>query len=240
MRPLLHSLAEPPVRRFVADVMDKGDPSTMRAFDPPVEYRRVVSAGKAVVPCLLELLENGEPVYHLVAFFALGAITNERFGSAQGFAGETAEARKIREGAISEWKAWWKANRGRSRTEWLIEDLSSEYRQKRDYAAEQLGKSRDKSAAPHLRKILEEDARNYRAARALAELGDKAAVPYLIELYLRHDMAEYRKQGLELLVQLTGQTFDFDPNGSEQTREESIKRWETWWRQNNGRIENNR
>jgi hypothetical protein len=220
--------------------MSKEDRSTLRAFAPPEEYQRVVRGGKPVVPCLLELLDEGEPVYRLAAFFGLGEITNERFGSAEDFAGETGDARKMRERVVSEWKAWWLANRNRSRAEWLIEDLSSEDGQKRNYAAEQLGKSGDKSAAPHLRKILKEDALNYRAARALAELGDEAAVPYLIELYLRHDMAEYRKQGIDLLQKLTGQTFDFDPNGSEVSRSESIKKWEEWWEKSDRRIISNK
>lgn len=228
---LLNSFTGMSVQRYIIEIAGPENNFTGRVFSPPDEYQNVVKEGKPLVPCLLELLEEKEAVFRLAALFALVEITNERFGSPKDFAVETSPNVTGREETIAQWKAWWQSNKNRSRVEWLIEDLDSSDRQKKNYAATQLGKLGDKSAIPPLRKLLEEDGHNFYATKSLAELGDSAAIPYLVELYLRHDMYEYRKEGIEMLRHLTGKTFGFDPNGSEEARLASIKNWEAWWNQ---------
>jgi hypothetical protein len=65
-------------------------------------------------------------------------------------------------------------------------------------------------------------------ARTLLRLGDWQSVPDLIA-GLRDDRPITRALCAQALYEATHERFDFDPRGEPQVREDSVRRWETWW-----------
>lgn len=66
-------------------------------------------------------------------------------------------------------------------------------------------------------------------ARTLLRLGDWQAAPTLIS-GLRDERLFTRALCSQALTEATHESFGFDPKGEDPAREESVQRWESWWK----------
>lgn len=110
-------------------------------------------------------------------------------------------------------------------------------------AIQKLGDCGDKAAIPELRKLvialkylrtdhwMVVNSIDY-AVDSLQKLGDRCAIPDLIDIMLRNDMEMFREKGQEQIEKLAGVKFSFDPNAPQAIREESIAKIERWWEEN--------
>jgi HEAT repeat protein/anti-sigma factor RsiW len=69
------------------------------------------------------------------------------------------------------------------------------------------------------------------AAAALGSIRDQESVSALLEV-LRDPDASLRGKAAQALRTLTGQAIDFKPEGTDEEREEAIRRFEEWWAEN--------
>jgi hypothetical protein len=100
------------------------------------------------------------------------------------------------------------------------------------YAA--LGATRDSRLVEHIHAIPPPTGEGsvdlgYERARALLRLGDYEVMPALIT-GLRDTRPMTRALCSQALIEATRETFDYDPKAEEAVREESVKRWEAWWK----------
>lgn len=204
------------VAEYVKQTMVLTKVSTMASTDQPKEYKDVIRDGKLAVPYLVDYLKSQKKGTSIGAWWALIEITNKQFGRNE----------------YAKWEEWWRRNEFKSRTQWFIDDLTSEDEVGRKNAAIYLGEIGDKKAIPALRKALDDPEIKFYVTESLGELEDKSAIPYLIELYLSHDNFGYRKIGIDLLKKLTGESLGYDPNGSLNSRKKSIENWRKWWIEN--------
>jgi HEAT repeat protein len=216
------------VRKYVTSVQNV--PSPTFVVPAPREYSDVVDLGKAAIPFLLEQLSSKDEMIRGATLRALSFITNRHFATSGDYKGlDGPRGSELRE----KYAAWWEDHKNQSRVEWLIGDLSAKDFGTRRNAVGGLRDEGDDKAIPALRASLKEKELAYYSAEALAVLGDRAAVPYLVDLYLTHDMKEYRQEGICLLFRLTGQSFDYDPAAPPAVRQAAIDRWKAWWQENN-------
>jgi HEAT repeat protein len=198
---------------------------TLEFAQPPAEFSDVVEVGKDAIPYLMRRLAANDDIAREAAYHALVQITNKRFLSLEDIRDTDADKRTS---GLKEYADWWTRNRSKSRVQWLSDDVSSPDFPTARVATIWLGKQSDVTAIPALREALSKDKLKFYAAGSLARLGDKTAVPYLIDLYLVHEVEGYRREGLCLLYRLTKRTFDFDPSASKTARDSSIQRWKEW------------
>jgi hypothetical protein len=215
------------VRKYVATVQGAQVPT--HVVTPPHEYSDVVDLGKAAVPFLLEQLVSQDELIRGVAMRALSFITNKNFARPGDFK-DLDRSRSIQ--LQEKFAKWWEQHKNQSRVEWLIDDLSAVNFGTRRNAVDRLRDEGDVKAIPALRDSLKEKELAYYSAEALAVLGDRAAVPYLVDLYLTHEMETFRRDGICLLFKLTGQSLDYDPSASPDNRQAAIQRWKSWWQEN--------
>lgn len=206
--------------------------SLARHISYPSEYENVVNAGKVMVPSLIQmLLENDESIQY-AALSALTQITNKDYGCIRVYYIDREEIIKHKEKIAEEWINWWNANKNKSRVEWLLDDLHSDKNYIKASAIVILGDLREISAKKALRGLLKDDDFAYYAAYSLGQLGDYSSIPFLIDMYLKSDSYGNRREGIDLLKELTSQTFGYDPSAIKEKREESILKWEKWWEEN--------
>jgi len=104
----------------------------------------------------------------------------------------------------------------------------------RSFSASSLGMFGDKRAIPNLKKSLQDPVVwvNNHAARALANLGDNTGIPLLIE-NLSSQVADKKNSASEeandFLIEVTGQDFGYNPQGTKKERDEAQKKWQQWW-----------
>jgi HEAT repeat protein len=215
------------VREYVARVRSAQVP--IYVVTPPREYSDVVNLGKVAVPFLLEEIGAQDEMIRGAALRGLSSITNKNFARIEDLRNlGSARGLELRE----TYADWWEKHKNQSRTEWLIDDLSASDFGTQRGAVNALREEGDASAIPALRRSLKDEKLAFYSAEALATLGDRAAVPYLVDLYLTHEMLEYRRDGICLLFKLTGQTLDYDPGAPSTARQAAIERWKTWWQEN--------
>ncbi|MHC4132074.1 MAG: HEAT repeat domain-containing protein [Planctomycetota bacterium] len=235
---LIEPFKRQPVKDYVYKIVThKG--SAFTVFASPSEYRNVVKAGKIVVPYLIPLLEDESQELRVATYMALTEITNKRFGSLEDFYNNLEINQKRREKAIVLWRKWWEDNKTKTRTQWFIDDLSGEDEVNKKEAAIALGSMGDKSAIPPLRTLLDEPKFAFYVAESLARLDDGYSIPFIIKLHLTHDMEGYRRNGLELLESVTGQTLGFNPQVPQEERDQAIERWLQWWENNKNKYLDN-
>jgi len=162
----------------------------------------------------------------------LTEITGRRFGDCAGFLRDNPSATTVHVTA-QDWQKWWASNSQKTRLQWLEDAVSDTNCETRAYAAAQLGALGDKHAVRALRNALTASRGNlqYQLTESLAELGDSSAIPYLVELYLTHETDIFRKQGIRLLMKLTGQDMGYAPEASLAKRKAAIQRWKQWLKQ---------
>lgn len=206
--------------------------SLARHISYPSEYENVVNAGKIMVPSLIQmLLEKNESIQY-AALLALTQITNKDYGCIGVYYIDREEIIKNKEKIVEEWTNWWNENKNKSRVEWLLDDLHSDENHIKVNAIMELGNLREVSAKTTLRSLLEDDDFAFCAAYSLGQLGDYSSIPFLISMYLKSDSYGNRREGIDLLEELTSQTFGYDPNASKEKRQQSIRKWEEWWEEN--------
>ena len=226
------------VQEYTSVIYPSGKYWGTKVLMPPDEFSRVVKAGKVMVPSLIQLLTIGNENNRVAALMALIDITNNEFGRYEDFYFNNDESLKKRKRAIEQWEFWWNNNKNKSRVEWLLDDLKSNKGDHRiQNAIVELGILKERSAIPALRELLNDENLNMYAAEALAMLNDGYAIPCLIKKYLTDDTLRLRKQGIELLENLTSLTFDYDPNASERKRNKGIQKWEKWWEENKAQYQ---
>jgi PBS lyase HEAT-like repeat-containing protein len=214
---------------------DKAMPSAKhgQVFLPPNEYSDVVDCGKPAVPGLIRLIANRDGYIGDAAWGALDEITNRRFGTHEP-APNPPDA--VQRAAVAEkYQKWWEENKAKSETDWLLADIGSNDEQGRE-AIHKLGISGDRAAIPALKSLLGNTYLGPRAAVALARLGDESAVPVLVDYYMASDSEPLRETGICEAYALTGQTMNFNPNGSPEERKEALKRWHRWHEQRVGQL----
>lgn len=98
-------------------------------------------------------------------------------------------------------------------------------------AVDELGRSKDPAAIPHVTPLLKDSDLFVRmcAARVLADLGTLQGVPALIDA-LEDGEPTVRESAWNALRTLTGKDFKFDPQGNEADRTKKIKLWREWWK----------
>lgn len=112
----------------------------------------------------------------------------------------------------------------------VIEDTGSRITGERRSAILQLASVNTKPSRDALRKCLRDPSVQIDAARSLASLGDHSSIPVLIDVLLPSENPSIRKDGICQLIHLTGKSFDFDPDGTPESRKKSIGEWNNWWR----------
>lgn len=74
-----------------------------------------------------------------------------------------------------------------------------------------------------------------KAARELTEAAEPATIPVLVRA-LRDPVTKVRGQACEALLGITGLDFDFIDMAGEAVREESVAKWDAWWKLNKAAI----
>jgi HEAT repeat protein len=74
------------------------------------------------------------------------------------------------------------------------------------------------------------------AAKELGVLGDRTAVPALIEA-LADDRSAVREEALVAHQTLTGETLKFEPHASDSERTKRVRDWRDWWAKNRDRLQ---
>ena len=97
---------------------------------------------------------------------------------------------------------------------------------------QRLGELRFSEASPLLRLIcenVEDPWVRYYGASSLVLLGDKEGIHQLIHVLTDPGPPFLKAQVKDLLGEVSGQDFGYDPMGDGQENESSIDRWEVWW-----------
>lgn len=97
----------------------------------------------------------------------------------------------------------------------------------REWAAEELGKRKDKRIIPALISALS-DADKYvreKAIKSLVSLEAKQALPHLIRMCLEEPQEKINWA----LEKLTGKSFSYSPYALRNEREEVMRKWQQWW-----------
>lgn len=201
----------------------------------PSEFDEVIKAGRAIVPLLIQNLQNDDEFLKFASLDALQIITKRSFGYTsiyKHFKNREIVDKEEWIACKSEWLIWWEKNKDKPKIQWLVDSIEN-----KDpsiiLAINELGELGDKSVIPLLRTLLNEQGLvKDRAIRALGLLEDGYIIPHLIDQYLNNEMEQYRCQGIVMLRNITGETLCYDPKASNTDREESIKLWKYWWEQN--------
>jgi hypothetical protein len=100
-------------------------------------------------------------------------------------------------------------------------------------AAEALGRLGDPKVIPDLQRLLDDPLFGTYAPvmEALTSLKARDSVPHFIRFLRDHD-AYQRRVASNCLRELTGHFVNFDPQGSDESREAAAREWEAWWEQN--------
>lgn len=95
----------------------------------------------------------------------------------------------------------------------------------------------DKEIIPELKKELRSNLPETRAMaiKSLVELKETAAIPDVMAV-LKDGIPKIRLRAQQGLEQLTGQTFDFSPEASEEIRNAQIEKINKWWQENKGKF----
>ncbi len=104
---------------------------------------------------------------------------------------------------------------------------------------QRLGELGFSEAIPLLRRICEnvEDSWvRYYGASSLVLLGDKEGIHQLIHVLTDPGPPFLKVQVKDLLGEVSGQDFGYDPMGDGQENERSIDRWEVWWHQSAEKV----
>ena len=99
---------------------------------------------------------------------------------------------------------------------------------------QRLGELGFSEAIPLLRLIcenVEDPWVRYYGSSSLLRLGDKEGIHRLIEVLQDPGPPFLKTQVRDLLIEVTGEDFGYDPMGDGQENEKSIDRWEIWWHQ---------
>ena len=99
---------------------------------------------------------------------------------------------------------------------------------------QRLGELGLSEAIPFLRLIcenVEDPWVRYYGSSSLLRLGDKEGIHRLIQILKDPGPPFLKAQAEDLLVEVSGQDFGYDPMGDGQENERSIDRWEVWWHQ---------
>ena len=104
---------------------------------------------------------------------------------------------------------------------------------------QRLGELGFSEAIPFLRLIcenVEDPWVRYYGSSSLLRLGDKEGIHRLIQILKDPGPPFLKAQVKDLLVEVSGQDFGYDPMGDGQENETSIDRWEVWWHQSGEQI----
>jgi hypothetical protein len=98
-------------------------------------------------------------------------------------------------------------------------------------AVDELGRSKDPAAVPHVIPLLRDSDLFVRmcAARVLADLGTLQGVPSLIDA-LEDAEPTVRESAWNALRTLTGKDLKFDTQANEAERQKKVKLWREWWK----------
>jgi len=112
-----------------------------------------------------------------------------------------------------------------------LDDLANPDSAVRWNAVQALAESGDPAVVPHLVPLLTDEDVWVRmaAAGALGDLGAASAIEPLIDT-LEDEETAVRERAMLSLRGITGRTFQFNPDGSENEREKAIKKWRSWWK----------
>ena len=113
----------------------------------------------------------------------------------------------------------------------LLPNLADASPSTRWEAVDELGRSKDPAAIPHVTPLLKDSDLFVRmcAARVLADLGTLQGVPALIDA-LEDSEPTVRESAWRALQTLTGKDFKFDPQANEGERSKKVKLWREWWK----------
>ncbi len=104
---------------------------------------------------------------------------------------------------------------------------------------QRLGELGFSEAIPLLRLIcenVEDPWVRYYGSSSLLRLGDKEGIHRLIEILQAPGPPFLKAQVGDLLVDVSGKDFGYDPMGGAEENERSIDRWEVWWHQSSEQV----
>jgi hypothetical protein len=104
---------------------------------------------------------------------------------------------------------------------------------------QRLGELGFSEAIPILRLIcenVEDPWVRYYGSSSLLRLGDKEGIHRLIEILQAPGPPFLKAQVGDLLVDVSGKDFGYDPMGGAEENERSIDRWEVWWHQSSEQV----
>jgi len=190
----------------------------------PEDFRIVVAMGKPAVEPLIRLLQDDIACARGAAALALTRITHRQYATLAVYLGNDAASSLARRNAVSQYVEFWQRQGSVTRNQWLISDLKSGDREYAKAAAIELGELRATEAIPDLRALLSDSAMSFYAAGALGRLGDTMAVPIIVDRYLTHAVKAFRREGIDLLRSLVGETLGFDPDAPAVVRDSAVAR----------------
>ena len=194
------------------------------------EIENAIRSGKALVPELMERLEDEDWRVRVASYVVLAGITRRSIGPLEDFRYD--DRRQARRDHIEAWNQWWERHKDSNVLDWLADDLlHGDDRTKRD-AITHLGELGDPKAIPTIRGYLQDDRYKLHVIDALGRLKDPCVMPNVVEFFLRSGDEQLRRRGLSLLQDMTGQTFGFDPKASDSAREGSLVKITEWSRAN--------
>jgi len=149
----IEAFAGPEMRNYIQTIRSASGTSVTYYVPRPEALIRVLEIGKDAVPYLTELLRRSDEGIRMAALQALWEITSKHYGfeDVTDFSC-TAIVMGRWPHVIESWRRWWDAYKDRSEFEWLSEQIKN-------------GSPSDK----------------YSAVRRFGELGDKRAIPLLVE-----------------------------------------------------------
>lgn len=192
----------------------------------PQEFSAVKKCGKSTVPGLIDLISDHNGYIGEAAWRALDDITNRNPGTySLGTDPPSAAERAV---VAEKYRKWWNENKGYTEIDWLKSDLGRHDNEGKA-AIYKLGTSGDPVAVSALKPYLADKYLRPYVGIALARLGDRSAIPVLLDDYMGSEWAPMRKEGICVLYGLTGRMSNFDPYGTAESRKIAIEEWKAWW-----------
>lgn len=226
VEPVRSILARRDVRlQFLRDIVSGPFAPGLRVYIEAQVFGELESKAASVVGPLVALLGDEDPAVRVAAWHLLITIANEDFGSCETFAccSEALHAERAR--VVQRWREWWESHRGQDRVAWLLDGIPGPRAQS---ALWELVDIADDRVIPKAREALADRELRWAATEVLAHVGDRAAVPYIVEQHLCDDDEWDRQRGFDLLKRITSETFGYDPARTAEDQPKAMRRWEEY------------